>query len=135
MSDIPHNDNAFNSKALFCPACGSASVDSSSLSGGEASCGICTWKGKSDELAAIPFGQASGSPEAILHQIFLDIRKFMSAGFATQYLDLLLKWGFLTEQPINVKQVSRYMGVTCMAIARSLIEERTKIEKEAHKDG
>ena len=130
MSNVPHNDNALNATARFCPACGSALVDASSLSGGEASCGTCTWKGKLEELVAVPFGQDVGSADDMVRLLFLDIRKFLSKDFTPPFLQLLVKWGFLLHRPIQAPEVARYMGAVSKAIALALIEERGKIEKE-----
>lgn len=123
------NDNAFTDKAYFCQACGSALVDASSFVGGEASCGVCDWKGKVEELATVPFSQQSGSPEEVLRQLFVDIRGLFAKNISPDLIRLLLKWGFLTN-PIDTKEVARYFGGIAQAVAKGIIETRAQLEKE-----
>lgn len=115
-------------KALFCAHCGSAMVEASIVSG-VASCGICGWSGKVDELVAVPFNQKIGSPEEVLRQLSLEIRQLLSKSTATEFVRLLIKWGFIGQQ-IDKNEVARYFGVVAKGIATGLIEARQEIERE-----
>lgn len=77
----------------------------------------------------MPFSQEMGSPEQILKNLAIDIRQFMSKEFSVQFIQLLRKWGFLSE-PLNPKEVARYMGSIAQGLARGLIETRQELEKE-----
>ncbi len=123
------NDNAFTDKAYFCAACGSALVDASSFIGGEASCGVCDWHGKVEDLAVVPFSQEVGSPEEVLRQLFIDIRGLFSKAISPDLIRLLLKWGFL-NQPINRQEVARYFGGIAKSVAQGIVATRAEIEKE-----
>lgn len=122
------NDNAFTDKAYFCPACGSAMVDVKVLSG-ETTCGVCSWHGRVDDLAAMPFSQEMGSPEQVLQNLAIDIRQFMSKEFSVEFLRLAAKWGFISMPP-NPKEAARYLGSVAKSIALGLIQTRQEIEKE-----
>jgi hypothetical protein len=65
-------------KLYFCSACGSASVNASSLAGGDACCTICSWKGKTEELVALPLGDGIGAPDDVYRAFFLDVRALLS---------------------------------------------------------
>lgn len=123
------NDNAFTDKAYFCQACGSALVDASAFAGGDASCGVCGWHGKVEDLAAVPFSQETGKPEEVLRQLFIDIRGLFAKGITPDLIRLLIKWGFLTN-PIDKQEVARYFGGIAQAVAKGIIETRSQIEKE-----
>ncbi len=115
-------------KGLFCAHCGSAMVDSSIISG-VASCQICGWTGNVNELVAIPFNQKVGSPEEVLRQLSLEIRQLLAKNTATEFVRLLIKWGFIGQQ-IDKNEVARYFGVVAKNIATGLIEARQEIERE-----
>jgi hypothetical protein len=123
------NDNAFTDKAYFCQCCGSALVDASSFAGGEASCNVCGWAGKVEELATVPFSQEVGSPDEVLRQLFIDIRGLFAKNISPDLIRLLLKWGFLGN-PINKQHVARYFGGIARSIAQGIIETRAQLEKE-----
>lgn len=133
------NDNSLNSRALFCTACGSADVVASSLAGGEASCNVCSWKGKVEELAVLPFGHNMGDAQQVFRSFFLEIRTLMSMQFGRDFGALLIKWGFL-EQPTpknadKVRKVlARYVAGAAKAILESVAKTRADIEKEEHRE-
>lgn len=136
----PANDNLKpNAQALFCASCGSASVTTSSLAGGEASCNVCGWKGRTEELAAFHFTHDLGGDGEVLRRFFMDLRTLLSLEFARGMAALLVKWGFM-EQPTaaTMKQVqqhlARYIAGTAKAIAESVVKTRADIEKEQHRD-
>lgn len=123
------NDNAFTDKAYFCPGCGSSMVNASALSGSEASCGVCNWSGKTDDLVAVPFSQSMGSPEEIFRQLTIDIRQLLAKDTATDLIKLLAKWGFLGPM-IDKQEVARYFGGIAKGITQGILETRQEIEKE-----
>jgi hypothetical protein len=125
-----------DAKALFCSACGSADVTASALAGGDASCNVCSWKGKVEDLAAFHFTHGMGDPEMVFRQFFLEIRKLLSMAFAKEVGLMLIKWGFLEEPtPKNLanvqKTLARYIAGIAKAIAESIARTRSDIEKEA----
>ncbi len=128
------NDNAFTDKAYFCPKCGSALVDASSFIGGAATCGVCAWAGRVEELATVPFRQESGSPEEISRQLTLDIRQLLAKNTANELVRLLAKWGFIGPQ-INKEEVARYFGGVAKGIARGILETRQELERERSVQG
>jgi len=125
---VTANDNGFTDKAYFCPACGSSMVDVQNFTDGT-NCRVCGWAGSVQDLAAMPFTQEMGSPEQVLQNLMLDIRGFMSKGFSLEFIQLLRKWGFVAE-PLDPKEVARYMGSIAKGLALGLIATRQEIEKE-----
>lgn len=123
------NDNAFTDKAYFCPGCSSSMVNASALTGSAASCGVCNWTGKTEELVAVPFNQEMGSPEEIFRQLTLDIRQLLAKDTATDLIKLLAKWGFIGPA-IDKQEIARYFGGVAKGITQGIIETRQQIEKE-----
>lgn len=124
-------------RGYFCPACGGASVSASQLSGGLASCGICAWTGKTEDLAVVPFTHDFSSDEEMLHALLLDMRKIFTTEVVMGLGRLLLKWGFLTgievgkdQVRVDPKALARYVGVCAGAFATAILREREKIERE-----
>lgn len=122
-------------RAYFCPACGSANVDGSSLAGGSAKCNVCSWSGSVEEMPAFAFQHESGTPDEIFRSFFLDVRKAFGQHIATQIGHLLIKWGFLDAPgPANqqrvIKTLARYVAAITKAAVVAIVEERKAIEKE-----
>ena len=130
----PANDQSnSNAVAYFCEGCGSADVTASGLSGGEASCGVCGWRGRVEELATLPFSHDMTSQGEVFHRFFLDIRNLLSKN--PEVGALLIKWGFVEfPEPKNMelvkKKLARYLGSMCMSMTKSVIEIRQQLEKE-----
>jgi hypothetical protein len=131
-------NNQPNAKAWFCPACGGADVTVSSLAGGDASCNICSWAGKVEDLPTFHFSHDGGTPEEVLRTFFSDVRKLLAQQqFATSIGLLLIKWGFLTQPDKKTavvfgKHLSRYVGEAAKAVVQSVIKVRADIERETH---
>lgn len=123
------NDNAFTDKAYFCPGCGSSFVNAGALAGTTASCEVCSWTGKLEELATVPFSQEMGSQEEIFRQLTLDIRQLLAKSVATEFVRLLLKWGFISNR-IDKHEVARYLGGVAKGITQGILETRQQIERE-----
>lgn len=141
------NDNSNMNKAVvdkgyFCPSCGGALVEVSSLAGGAAKCGTCTWEGRVEDLAVVPFEHGFTSQEEVLRAFFLDIRKFLATqAVLLEFGRLLIKWGFLKGTSvkggytIDPKEYARYVGAMAKAVVSSVVEVRAEIEREKHRDG
>lgn len=120
----------------FCPDCGSAGVEFSTLAGGSASCKGCSWKGRTEDLPLIPVRSDLGTSETVLLQIVNDLRRIMSKDMGVVLLQFLLKWGFVSGDPskiketVNVKEFSRYLSTITRMIVAGIMEERSKIERE-----
>jgi hypothetical protein len=120
-----------NDKSRFCPTCGGADVEVSQLAGGGASCNICGWSGKVEELLTFHFSHNLGSPEQVFQSFFLDLRGVVSQRFLEQIGKLLIKWGFI-DLPIDRKLFARYVGGMCKGIVKGIFDTRKEIEKEKH---
>ena len=116
-------------KAVFCPACGAASIDQD-LVGDSASCRVCTWAGPAHELAALHFEGSGGTDEEVLRNFFLDLRGVLGARFASEIAALLTRWGFLGAAEPRI--LARYLAAAARAMVTSIVEERGRIEKEVH---
>jgi hypothetical protein len=121
-------------KGLFCPACGGADVKASALAGGDASCNICNWTGKVEELATFHFSHDMGNQEQVFAHFFNDMRNLFSTAVAQGIGAVLLKWGFI-DQPIDKKVFARYIGGIAQATVKSVLETRQALEKERVKRG
>ena len=125
-----------NDVALFCPHCASASVSKPSLAGGQAKCSVCSWEGKSEELAHFPFKHDFGQPEKVFRAFFTDFQKVISGPpILIEFGTLLIKWGFLEEptpktSKVTAKLFARYMEDVFKAVALSVVATRAAIEKE-----
>lgn len=122
------------SVAFFCPKCGSPSVDTSSLVGGEASCRICDWHGTNTAMDGHVFKHERGSQEEIATAFLLEIKSLVGGVFAVPIGRLLVKWGFLTT-PVTAEEVSRYLTAVARNVAKTLLEERQAIEVERIQNG
>lgn len=126
--------------ALFCPRCGSAAVSYSTLVGGPASCDGCAWRGTTEKLLSVPIDHDLGNSEQMLHALMADIRKRISGTLGIPYLELLVKWGFVSAdmqhiaETLDRKAFSRYLAAIAGAILKALLETRKEIEIEKVKE-
>lgn len=122
--------------SLICPSCGSPSVDYSELANGNASCRICKWEGRREELVGVAFEHMFGSREGIAMELFNDVRRLMSDKiFMLGLAKFLSRWGFIDVQgdPKKVAyRLSRYGAAMARAMLKAVIEEREALEKENH---
>ncbi len=129
-------------EAKFCPNCGSASVDFSTLVGGEASCNACSWKGISTQLVVFPFKHEMGSEEEVARAFANDVRRVVG-DMATPLAQLLAKWGFIDAKPptredklkLYTKELTFYITEAARAVAISFITTRQQIEMEKGRRG
>lgn len=122
----------------FCPQCGSANVDFSTLVGGSSSCKGCSWKGSADDLLVVPIQHDFVlGKESIITDMMNDIRKFLSGDLGLPYLKFLLKWGFLEGDIENLaktldrKKFARYLATIGHAVLTAVIAERARLAREA----
>ena len=114
----------------FCPGCGGARVDFSSLVGGEATCKGCGWKGSREELLVVPIKHDYMGKDHLLLAMMSDIRSMLSGELGVPYLKFLLKWGFLEADVRNLKDTldnkkfSRYLAVIAHAVLKAVIEAK-----------
>lgn len=116
--------------AKMCPVCGAASVNSSSLVGGDAQCRACGWHGKNEELYAHRFETDFVGTEAEVDYLFSDLRVALAAA-STSFGRFLAKWGFLdVGHPDASKVLARYMARLAREVLPAVIAEREAMEKE-----
>ena len=125
----------------FCPTCGSASVEFSSLVGGQGSCKGCGWVGNADELLVVPIEHDFAGKEGMLVSMMNDVRKFMSGELGQPWLRFLLKWGFLEADVNNLlatldrKKFARYLAVIGQSVVAALIAERARQSQPKEGEG
>lgn len=117
-------------KVLFCPQCQCATVDSSALVGGEASCRGCRWKGQREDLLVRDVEHQFSSTEDVLRFFTKDIQFLVGAHLAEPLGRLLLKWGFII-QPVEAPALRRYLVAVTRGVVTGILQEREKIELEA----
>lgn len=132
------NSASATDKAWFCSTCGAADISASELAGGEAHCNVCGWNGKVEDLATFRFSHGMNSPDEVFRMFFLDVRKMLSAGFAQDIGQMLIKWGFLeTPTPKNARAVqqrlARYIAAVAKGIVDSIVRTRAELEREQHR--
>jgi hypothetical protein len=117
-------------KAEFCPKCGSASIDCSSLVGGTAACDACNWTGMTTELVTHHFQQDLGSNEQVMAAFLTDFKQLMASTVALPLAQLLMKWGFFVGPSPTPKELARYIKAMAMGSVKALLDERRLVEKE-----
>ena len=123
----------------FCPQCGSPAVSSKETdavltsvdpSSDVFTCSGCGWAGVRSDLVVTEFEHDFGGRDEIMNALMADLRGLLAKTFAKSFGSFLLKWGFLAT-PINPLHLARYTAAVARAVLTSVLEERTKLEKEA----
>ena len=116
-----------DTKIKFCPECGSASVEYSTLSGGAASCKKCEWKGVKEELLVSVLSHDFSDPNQLITLFARDLRNMMGKVLANPLVELLAKWGFFTDPKnlqLTMKESTLYIQTAARAMAVSLMQTR-----------
>lgn len=104
-------------------------VKFSALTGGEASCEACGWRGTNSQLLGYTFDSGFANPEEILKNFAQDIKMVLVRnGIAIELGRLLLKWGFATK--LDPPTLTRYLMAVAQGMASAVLEERRVQEKE-----
>lgn len=109
--------------AYFCPDCGSPAIDRSALAGGAASCRACSWKGKNEDLHAVPFEHDFGSPDQAAERFVAEVSNLIAATLGAPIGRLLLKWGFCSVEQI-AQELPVYGKAIASAAAKAILETR-----------
>ncbi len=109
--------------AYFCPQCGNPTIERSSLAGGAAACKACEWKGKSDDLHAVPFEHDFGSGEEAMARFTGEVSNIVAAKVGHDIGALLMKWGFLKPEKI-AEEFPVYGRALAVAVVKALLETR-----------
>ena len=125
-----------SSIAYICPECGSAMITVSTLAGMQAKCEACKWSG--DNPIAVPFGNPFLDENATFSNFTNELINEYARVAVLPLGKLFVRWGFIStdkQGKPSVKELAAYIKAAAMAIVRSAIETRTKIELErAEKD-
>ena len=119
--------------AYFCPACGTSSVTSSSLSGGEASCEVCRWRGTREELVGFQFEHGFDSHEEMVTRFVNQLSTALARSSAVEVGRILHQWGFLDEKTMS-EDLKIYIRMMAIASTKAVLEARQHIERaRSHK--
>lgn len=113
---------------LFCPACGTPSIEASSLAGGEAACQACSWAGKNEELVAVPIQHDFASREDMLLNFIKQLASTLAKSSAVEVGGVLLKWGFLDQNNMQA-ELQAYIKGMALAAGKSILETRQHLER------
>ena len=114
--------------AYFCPACGTSSVQSSALAGGEASCSVCSWKGTREELVGFQFEHTFSSQEEMVTRFVNQLASALARSSAVEIGRVLAQWGFLEEKTMK-EDLKVYLRMMSVAATKAVIEARQHIER------
>lgn len=117
-------------KAYFCPSCGSSSITSSALAGGDAHCNTCPWKGVTVDLVVHVFKHDLGTSEQVVETFAREFQSALGTHFVTPLAALLYKWGFFTTDPPQPNELKRYAIAVTKASINAILEIRRELEKE-----
>jgi len=119
--------------AYFCPACGSASLDTQELTQ-TAECRVCPWSGPGRELLMHRFEHGFLDSTEALRALSNDMRIIFAAS-AKLIGEFLLKWGFVTRNAdgsVAASQLLPYVASMAQAALKAVITEREKQEKRSN---
>lgn len=112
----------------FCPACGSPSLEVSSLAGGASSCKSCPWTGTREELAEVPIEHAFMSQEEMVMRFVRQLSGAIAASSAQELGRVLLQWGFVDEKQLT-QDLSAYIKAMALAATKAALETRQHLER------
>lgn len=120
---------------LFCPECGSPSLEISSpliqdVRGSICTCLSCEWSGREVDLLKMPVSHGFEGKDGIIRAMMNDMKNSLATTFTPVFGRFLLRWGFLT-QPVSIAQVRRYTVAIAGAVIQAVIQERQKLENES----
>jgi hypothetical protein len=116
--------------AYFCPACGSPSVEASSLAGGDATCDVCSWGGRREELVALPLEHHFQSQDEMLTTFIKQLANVMAKAAALPIGRVLLQWGFLSNNPKEMTEdLKHYIRSMVVHAAGAVISTRQHLER------
>ncbi len=116
-------------QVLHCPSCLSACVNFSVVVGGDASCGVCKWSGKNNELVGAPFQHDFLSSDAIVNQLISSTKVMVAKDVGHVLLDHLVKWGFITKTN-DIKKMTRELGMYLAAFAEVYVKTALDVRKK-----
>lgn len=128
-----HGPKLRKADIVFCPTCGSASVDVP-VSGlvpsdkDTAKCNGCGWTGVRSALAVLQIGHEFDSDEQIIKTMIYDLRDLMASEMGPHLGKFLAKWGFWSST--DSKMLARYLSAIARGILETVIMERRKMDKE-----
>jgi len=114
----------------FCPKCGSARVDTSSLIGGVCTCRGCGWQGGSAELHKYQYDTGLLAGADAVTRFSMELRLLVAKDMSAAFGKFLVKWGFLPDKGIDVAVWGRYMNAIARAAAVAIVQTRDEIESE-----
>lgn len=110
--------------AYFCPQCGTPALERSALAGGEAACKACPWKGKTDELDAVPFSHDFANGEEGFARFVSDVTNTFVQHAGREIGSVLLKWGFFTSTELIPQEMPVYGRAIGAAVVKAILEVR-----------
>lgn len=136
MGEI-HAPTETEALALFCPECGSPSLQGEEFSSiqvfernhSQFECKSCGWKGERRKLLASPFKHEFDSDDALRDALYKDLRNLLAKDAGKAYAEFLVKWGFISP-PLTSEALTRYLKAIAKGTLSSIVLERAKIEQE-----
>lgn len=118
----------------MCPRCGSASVDFGHMSGSEAQCRGCQWRGSREDLLLLPVNHEFISDESMALTMVNDMRQLLSGELGLPYLKFLIKWGFVKSDvldpgnTVDRKQFAAYLAAITAGVLTSILKRRADFD-------
>jgi hypothetical protein len=118
----------------MCPRCGSAGVDYGQISGSEAHCRGCQWRGTREDLLLLAVNHEFLSDESMALAMVNDMRQLLSGELGLPYLKFLIKWGFVKADvlspgnTVDRKQFAAYLAAIVTGVLTSILKCRVDLE-------